>query len=136
MVTKEQIYMAVDKFINTKLDVILGDNPFIRLMKPTVHKMVSNSIDRYTEDINKVLNLLENKDGKIDVESLVNDTVTEFEEMPVTTINHQLLGDVKIGEGKIAFEMFVPIVNTTRRIVVTKDDMFEFVEILKRISNV
>lgn len=136
MVTKEQIYMTVDKFINNKLDVVLGDNPFIRLMKPTVHKMVSNSIDRYTTDINKVLTLLENKDGKIDVEGLMNDTISEFETMPVTTMKHDLLGDVQVGEGKVVLEMFVPVINTTRRIVITKDDFLEFVQLLNKISNV
>lgn len=132
MLTKQQLYKTAEKFISSKLDTILGDNPMLRLFKPTLNRGIHNQIEKYTKDIDKLLTYLEDKDGNIDIEGILNDTITQFETMPTTIMKHDLLGDISIGEGRVSFEMFVPIINTTRRITINKDDFYELIEMVKR----
>lgn len=132
MVTKEQIYSTISKFIDSRLDIVLGDNPFIRLMKPTVKRAIDNMIDKNAKELNKVLSYLENKDGKIDLEGILEDTLVQFEEMPETTVPNNLLGDIKVGQGRVSFNLDIPYLDTVRMISLNKDDINSFIEMLKK----
>lgn len=132
MVTKEQLYKSVSAFFSEKLEVLLGDNPMTSLLKPVAQRGIDNMITKNANELNKTLKFLEDSRGYIDVEGIMEDVVKRFEEMPESCMHAPVLGDVWIGNGKVSFEMEIPFSNTLKKITLDKNDIMEFIDIVKK----
>lgn len=109
--TSADIMNGINAFVDSKLDTLLGSNPFTSLAQPFIKRivkgMVKENIAPYTEDINKYLKLAADEDGNLN--NVFDETIERFRTMPVTSTELAYVGDVRVGQGKISMSIPMPI---------------------------
>lgn len=104
-------------FVDSKLNDIAGNSTSGKLFKPIINVIVRNNIDKADD----ILNMLANKDGKIDVMSLVE----QYEDLLINGKDVTSFGIADFGDGKI--KLNIPYFDKT--ITLDSSDIEEFKEL-------
>lgn len=128
--TKAEIMQGLDLFIEEKISAITGGNPFMKLAQPTIMRGVKNSISKYEKGLDGFLNFMTDKEGNIDLEGVLNDTIEQFKVMDSTNVKVPYVGDMAIGQGKIEFDVPIPMSDKAKHISFGIDDMEELRDLI------
>lgn len=96
MVDRKVIIDKIVSFIDTKLSEMSASNPFILLIRPVVARAVNNNIEK----LDSVLKLVQDKDGKIDIEGILSEMIDNLIVAQVKKYPN-VLGGVELGNGSI-----------------------------------
>lgn len=96
MVDRKVIIDKIVSFVDMKLSELSATNPFVLIIRPIVARVVNNNIEK----VNSVLKLVQDKDGKVDVEGILSEMI---DNLLVAQIKKypDVLGGVEIGNGAI-----------------------------------
>lgn len=129
--TTDNLMNAINTFVDSKLDTILSTNPLTSLANPFIKRiaksMVKQNLESYTADLEKYLTLAADENGNLD--SVLDETIDRFRTMPVSSMNLPYIGDVRIGQGKIAMEVPMPI-GASKHLTLTESDMIELKDLI------
>lgn len=84
------------ELVDSKITIIADTNPFLKIFKPFIDKAANNYICK----INKFLQMIEEENGLIDIETLLGKSIDNLIVSPVQEYPDMLKG-VTIGNGKI-----------------------------------
>lgn len=118
MVTIAELKEQVIYFVDSKLNELIGTSTSGKLFKPIINVIVKNNIDK----ADTLLNLLADKDGKIDVMSLIS----QYEDSLINNKEVSTFGIAEIGDGKI--KLNIPYFDKT--ITLDSSDVEEFKDLL------
>lgn len=118
----DSIMLNLEKFVDSKLSTLSVNDPIMALMKPFASRIIGNNLYK----VRGMLSQLADKDGLIDVEGILSETIDNVINTKPFKLNTGLLGDLEIGAGKL--KMDVPFVNKT--IVLNQDDLKELKDML------
>lgn len=102
MTTKADIIAGIDTWIDDTLGQMIGNNPLMKLLQPTVKRGIRNYISKYEH----YLDFVTDKEGNIDFEGIFDETVQQFKTMDKMPLRTDM-GDVNIGKGEIG--MVIPM---------------------------
>lgn len=121
----KQLTVKLKEYILSQVDSMGKNNPMISFAKPLIKRAVDNKF----EGADKMLSLIADKDGNIDVASIMDEMIQSLINTNPFTLNNSLIGNVEIGGGLIKLDL--PF--TSKRLVFNQDD----IELLKEtlISN-
>lgn len=96
MVDRKVIIDKIVSFVDMKLSELSATNPFVLIIRPIVARVVNNNIEK----VDSVLKLIQDKDGKVDVEGILSEMI---DNLLVAQIKKypDVLGGVEIGNGTI-----------------------------------
>ena len=92
MVERKVIIDKLNELVDSKITIIADTNPFLKIFKPF--------IDNYICKINKFLQMIEEENGLIDIETLLGKSIDNLIVSPVQEYPDMFKG-VTIGNGKI-----------------------------------
>lgn len=96
MVERKVIIDKLNELVDSKITIITDTNPFLKIFKPFIDKATNNYICK----INKFLQMIEEENGLIDIETLLGKSIDNLIVSPVQEYPDMLKG-VTIGNGKI-----------------------------------
>lgn len=134
MTTVNNIMMAIDTFIDSRMDMILGGNPLLSLAQPIIKRGVKKQIDVYSKDIKNYLNLIADKEGNIDINGMFEEIVERFNTMDKTTFHTADMGDVTLGKGELSLEIPNPF-GSPKHLTFTADDIMDFKSMITNKQN-
>lgn len=117
-----QLTEALKSYIALQLDNMAINNPIINFMKPLITRAVDNNIGKAT----KVLNLIADSEGNIDVENIMSEMIQNVLNAQPFTFNTSFIGNIEIGGGHI--KLNIPL--TDKRLVLGMSDLETFKEML------
>lgn len=117
-----QLTEALKSYIALQLDNMAINNPIINFMKPLITRAVDNNIGKAT----KVLNLIADSEGNIDVENIMSEMMQNVLNAQPFTFNTSFIGNIEIGGGHI--KLNIPL--TDKRLVLGMSDLETFKEML------
>lgn len=136
MTTKLDIMNALESFIDDKINTLIGSNPVMKLFKPTIKRVAMNYVHSYDDKLDMFFKAITDKEGNIDINVLLDETLDQLDCMEPTTIENKNLGDLKLGGGKISMIVDMPFVNSKQEITLTRSDFEEYKQYLSSaISN-
>lgn len=96
MIDRKVIIDKIVSFVDMKLSEMSATNPFVLIIRPIVARVVNNNIEK----VDSVLKLVQDKDGKVDVEGILSEMI---DNLLVAQIKKypDVLGGVEIGNGTI-----------------------------------
>lgn len=117
----EQIVKGITDFVNNKITDITAQNPLMNVFRPVITRAVNNNLNK----LDKVLKLIQDSNGNIDVENILNEMI---DNLIVSKVQQypDVLGGVTIGDGNI--KIGLPLINKV--IVLDASDINEFKETL------
>lgn len=121
MTTKEEIMSGIDAWIDDTLSQVVGNNPLMKLVQPTVKRYIKNYIGKYEHYIDG----LADKDGKIDFEGIFDETVQQFKTMDKMPL-HTDIGNINIGQGEIG--MVVPVLG--KEVSINYEDLMQLKDLI------
>lgn len=104
MIKRELIINKTVEFINSKLSELSTNNPIILIIRPMLARAINNNIGK----LDSVLKLIQDENGEVDVEGILNETIDNILVAKVKTFP-DILGGAKIGEGSIKIN--IPFIN-------------------------
>lgn len=96
MVERKVIVDKVSTFVGEKLNEVLDSNPFSFIIKPYVSRVANNYIGK----LDGLLKAIEDKDGKIDIEGILSESIDNLVVAQVKKYPNVFSG-VEIGGGTI-----------------------------------
>ena len=96
MIKKDIFIENIVKFINDKLTELSANNPLIMFGRPIISRALNNVIDK----ADAVLSMIQDKDGMIDIEGIINETIDNILVAQVKKYP-DILGGLEIGNGII-----------------------------------
>lgn len=96
MVERKVIIDKLNNLVGSKIDIITDTNPFLKIFKPFIDKAANNYICK----IDKFLQMIEEENGLIDIETLLGKSIDNLIVSPIQEYPDMLKG-VTIGNGKI-----------------------------------
>lgn len=96
MVDRKIIIDKIVSFVDMKLSEMSASNPFILLIRPVVTRIVNNNIEK----LDSVLKLVQDKNGKIDIEGILSEMIDNLIVAQVKKYTN-ILGGVELGNGSI-----------------------------------
>ena len=96
MIDRKVIIDKIVSFIDMKLSEMSASNPFILLIRPVVARVVNNNIEK----LDSVLKLIQDKNGKIDIEGILSEMIDNLIVAQVKKYPN-VLGGVELGNGSI-----------------------------------
>lgn len=115
--TKDQIINNLNQYLVKQIDGIASTNPLIAFTRPILKKVIDNKIS----SISPFLDMLKDKDGNIDLSSIVSEMTTSLMDTKTFNISVPLIGDITVGNGHIK----IPIPYTEQVIVLNRQDIEE-----------
>ena len=109
-------------YVATQLDTMSKNTPMIGFMKP----LITRALDKNFSKVTKVLDLIANDEGKIDIENILTEMMENVMNTNPFTFKTSFIGDVEIGGGQIKFNL--PLTN--KRLVLDMADLEAFKEML------
>lgn len=96
MIDRKVIIENTVSFVDKKLSEMSAQNPFILFIRPIVARAINNNIEK----LDLVLKLIQDKDGKIDIENILSEMA---DNLIVAKIKNypNILGGVELGNGII-----------------------------------
>lgn len=117
MVERKVIIDNIISFVNTKLSEMSASNPFILFIRPIISRAVNNNIEK----LNSILKLVQDKDGKVDIEGIMSEMIDNLLVSQVKKYP-DILGGVELGNGNI--KVNIPFID--KSIVFDSNDLEEF----------
>lgn len=96
MIDRKVIIDKIVSFVDMKLSEMSASNPFILLIRPVVARVVNNNIEK----LDSVLKLVQDKNGKIDIEGILSEMIDNLIIAQVKKYPN-ILGGVELGNGSI-----------------------------------
>lgn len=121
MVDRKVVIDNVVSFVNTKLSEMSVQNPFVLLIRPVIARAINNNIEK----LDSVLKLVQDKDGKIDIEGILSEMADNLIVAQVKKYPN-VLGGVELGNGTI--KVNIPFLN--KAIVFDNTDIESFKQTL------
>lgn len=121
-----QIYSWGDKIkVGSSIQLTQGENPnpAIKLVKPLAKRAIINNIDSFDKFINTIA-----KDGKIDIEGIVDEEIEIIKSIPNFDFNIPVLGNGNISNGNITLS--IPFIN--KGIMFNQSDLETFRQLLTK----
>ena len=122
MMTVIQLTDNLKSYVSLQLDGMSKSNPMIGFMKPFITRALDKNFDKVT----KALDLISDKEGNIDIESIITEMMENLMNTNPFTFNTSFIGDIEIGGGEIKFNL--PF--TSKRLVLNITDLETFKEML------
>lgn len=122
MITVQKLIDNLQRYVDIQLMEIAKTNPMVGFMKPLISRAAHNAIG----NAHKTLSLLADKDGNIDVESILTEMTESLMTTQPFTINTSFIGDIVIGNGTI--KIGIPF--TERNLVFNTSDLQNLREML------
>lgn len=122
MITIPVLIEKLQRYIDIQISEMSKSNPMIGFMKPLISRAASNAINRSY----KTLSLLADKDGNIDINSILSEMIDNLMTTQPFTINTSFIGDIVVGNGTIK----VGIPYTERNLVFNSSDLQHLKEML------
>ena len=119
MVERKVIVDKVSTFVGEKLNEVLDSNPFSFIIKPYVSRVANNYIGK----LDGLLKAIEDKDGKVDIEGILSESIDNLVVAQVKKYPNVFSG-VEIGGGTIKITKIVKkgeVSYLPGHVVVTKD---------------
>ena len=117
-----QIIQGIHKYVSMHINTITNGNPMLAFVKPLLVRIADNYIDKLTLP----LSLLADKDGNIDIQSLLSDMTHSLLVAEPFTLDTSFIGPICIGNGTISFN--IPYIN--KQLVFNASDVDKLKEIL------
>lgn len=92
-----EVITKVKEYIINQINILAKTNPIIGFTKPLIVRVLDNNINK----ANKMLSLLADSNGNIDIENIITEMVDSVMNTKTFTIHTSFIGDVNIGDGKI-----------------------------------
>ena len=96
MVERKVIVDKVSTFVGEKLNEVLDSNPFSFIIKPYVSHVANNYIGK----LDGLLKAIEDKDGKVDIEGILSESIDNLVVAQVKKYPNVFSG-IEIGNGTI-----------------------------------
>ena len=122
MMTVIQLTDNLKSYVSLQLDGMSKSNPMIGFMKPFITRALDKNFDKVT----KALDLISDKEGNIDIESIITEMMENLMNTNPFTFKTSFIGDIEIGGGEIKFNL--PF--TSKRLVLNITDLETFKEML------
>ena len=122
MITVPRLIENLQRYVDMQVVEMARTNPMISFMKPVITRAASNAISR----ADKTLLLLADKEGNIDIESILSEMTESLITTQPFTIHTSFIGDIVIGNGTIK----VGIPFTERNLVFNSSDLQNLREML------
>lgn len=110
-----QLTVKLKEYILSQVESMGKNNPMISFAKP----LIKRAIDNKFEGADKMLSLIADKDGNIDVASIMDEMTESLINTNPFTMNNSIVGNVEIGGGLIKLDL--PF--TSKRLVFNQDDI-------------
>lgn len=123
MVSKEIIINKLLEFANSKLTEMSNQSPIILLARPFIARAINNNIEK----LNSMLSLIQDKNGMIDVDAIIGETIDNLLVVPVTKFANNF-GGMEIGQGTIKFD--IPFIG--KQLLLDTSDIEAFKESLNK----
>lgn len=122
MVTVPKLIDSLQRYVDMQIEEVARTNPMIGFMKPLVKRAADNAISK----TDKMLVLLADKDGNIDINEIMSEMIESLMTTQPFTVNTSFIGDIVIGNGNIK----VGIPFTERNLVFNVSDLQNLREML------
>ena len=122
MITVPRLIENLQRYVDMQVVEMARTNPMISFMKPVITRAASNAISR----ADKTLLLLADKEGNIDIESILSEMIESLMTTQPFTIHTSFIGDIVVGNGTIK----VGIPFTERNLVFNSSDLQNLREML------
>jgi hypothetical protein len=122
MVTVPKLIDSLQRYVDMQIEEVARTNPMIGFMKPLVKRAADNAISK----ADKMLVLLADKDGNIDINEIMSEMIESLMTTQPFTVNTSFIGDIVIGNGNIK----VGIPFTERNLVFNVSDLQNLREML------
>lgn len=122
MITVPRLIENLQRYVDMQVVEMARTNPMISFMKPVITRAASNAISR----ADKTLLLLADKEGNIDIESILSEMTESLMTTQPFTIHTSFIGDIVIGNGTI--KIGIPF--TERNLVFNSSDLQNLREML------
>lgn len=122
MTTVPILIENLQRYVDIQIAEMAKTNPMIGFMKPLISRAATNAIGK----ADKALSLLADKDGNIDVGTILTEMTESLMTTQPFTINTSFIGDIVIGNGTIK----IGIPYTERNLVFNSSDLQNLREML------
>lgn len=122
MVTVPKLIDSLQRYVDMQIEEVARTNPMIGFMKPLVKRAADNAISK----ADKMLVLLADKDGNIDINEIMSEMIESLMTTQPFTVNTSFIGNIVIGNGNIK----VGIPFTERNLVFNVSDLQNLREML------
>ena len=109
-------------YIEKKLGLLANNDPLMALIKPFASRAINNNLYQ----VENILKQIADKDGMLDVDGLLSETIESVLNTKPFKINSGVLGELEIGSGKV--KMGIPLLN--KDLVLNHQDLIELKEML------
>lgn len=123
MVEVSVVKQKLQDYIVNQIDVLGESNPAIKLVKPLAKRAIINNIDSFDKFINAIA-----KDGKIDIEGIVDEEIEIIKSIPNFDFSIPVLGNGNISNGNITIS--IPFIN--KGIMFNQSDLETFRQLLTK----
>lgn len=122
MITVPKLIENLQRYVDVQISEMARTNPMMGFMKPVVSRAANNAIEK----ADKALLLLADKEGNIDIESILTEMIDSLIDTQPFTIHTSFIGDIVIGNGTIK----VGIPFTEKNLVFNSSDLHTLKEML------
>lgn len=122
MTTVPRLIENLQRYVDVQIAEMAKTNPMIGFMKPLISRAATNAIGK----ADKALSLLADKDGNIDVGTILTEMAESLMTTQPFTIKTSFIGDIVVGNGTIK----VGIPYTERNLVFNSSDLQNLREML------
>lgn len=110
-----QLSKNLKDYLVSQIDILSGSTPMMGFMKP----LITRALDKNMSKIHNALDLISDKDGNVDIESIMAEMLDNVSSMKPFSFNTSFMGDIEIGGGEIKFNL--PLMN--KRLVLNQADL-------------
>ena len=96
MVDRKVVIDKIVSFVDMKLSEMSATNPFVLIIRPIIARVVNNNIEK----LDSVLKLVQDKDGKVDIENILSEMIDNLLVAQVKKYP-DIFGGIEIGNGTI-----------------------------------
>jgi hypothetical protein len=122
MMTVPILIENLQRYVDIQIAEMAKTNPMLGFMKPLISRAATNAIGK----ADKALSLLADKDGNIDVGTILTEMTESLMTTQPFTINTSFIGDIVVGNGTIK----IGIPYTERNLVFNSSDLQNLREML------
>jgi hypothetical protein len=122
MMTVPILIENLQRYVDIQIAEMAKTNPMLGFMKPLISRAATNAIGK----ADKALSLLADKDGNIDVGTILTEMAESLMTTQPFTINTSFIGDIVVGNGTIK----IGIPYTERNLVFNSSDLQNLREML------
>lgn len=110
------------QYLQQLLEQLAKNNQSIRFFKPAIVRAINNNIDKAAN----IFKFLADKDGEIDLASILPEMMQSVDSSTPFNINVPVLGNVEIGNGSIKLNL--PL--TDSKVQLSRDDIQTFINMM------